>query len=124
MWKLAQINNKAVRSLSKLMEAGFDSEKAVLNMTMDDILSLPGITVAEIGMINEIQKAVKAGKFITTFFSLFRCGLFPEVKLCTQNTSAHSTWKLINYKYKKYPAIALRNYRIFFEIRQRASRAA
>lgn len=65
MWKLAQINHKAVRSLSKLMEAGFDNEKAVLNMTMDDILSLPGITVAEIGMINEIQKAVKAGKFIT-----------------------------------------------------------
>ena len=57
MKKLAQINHKAVRSLSKLMEAGFDSEKAVLNMTMDDILSLPGITVAEIGMINEIQKA-------------------------------------------------------------------
>ena len=51
---MAQINHKAVRSLSKLMEAGFDSEKA-----------LPGITVAEIGMINEIQKAVKAGKFIT-----------------------------------------------------------
>ena len=47
MKKLAQINHKAVRSLSKLMEAGFDSEKAVLNMTMDDILSLPGITVAE-----------------------------------------------------------------------------
>ena len=63
---MAQINHKAVRSLSKLMEAGFDSEKAVLNMTMDDILSLPGITVAEIGMINEIQKAaVKAGKIIT-----------------------------------------------------------
>ena len=61
---MAQINHKAVRSLSKLMEAGFDSEKAVLNMTMDDVL-LPGITVAEIGMINEIQKAVKAGKFIT-----------------------------------------------------------
>ena len=64
---MAQINHKAVRSLSKLMEAGFDSEKTVLNMTMDDILSLPGITVAEIGMINEIQKAVKAGKFITFF---------------------------------------------------------
>ena len=65
MKKLAQINHKAVRSLSKLMEAGFDSEKEVLNMTMDDILSLPGFTVAEIGMINEIQKAVKAGKIIT-----------------------------------------------------------
>ena len=32
---MAQINHKAVRSLSKLMEAGFDSEKAVLNMTGD-----------------------------------------------------------------------------------------
>lgn len=62
---MAKINHKAVRSLSKLMEAGFDSEKGILNMTMDDILSLPGITVAEIGMINEIQKAVKAGKMVT-----------------------------------------------------------
>lgn len=62
---MAQINHKAVRTLSKLMESGYDTEKAVLNMTMDDILSLPGITVVEIEMINEIQKAVKAGKFIT-----------------------------------------------------------
>lgn len=62
---MAQINHKAVRTLSKLMESGYDSEKTVLNMTMDDILSLPGITVAEIGMINEIQKAVKAGRIIS-----------------------------------------------------------
>ena len=62
---MAQINHKAVRSLSKLMEAGFDSEKAVLNMTMDEVLSLQGVKVVEQGMINEIQKAVKAGKFIT-----------------------------------------------------------
>ena len=59
------MNNKAVRSLSKLMEAGFEDEKAVTAMTMDEILSLPGITVAEIGMINSLQKAVKAGKVIT-----------------------------------------------------------
>lgn len=59
------MNSKAVRSLSKLMEAGFEDEKAVTAMTMDDILSLPGITVAEIGMINSLQKAVKAGKVIT-----------------------------------------------------------
>ena len=65
MWKLAQINNKAVRSLSKLMEAGFDNEKAVLKMTLDDILYLPGLKEAEIGIINEFQKQVKAGKFIT-----------------------------------------------------------
>lgn len=62
---MAQINNKAVRSLSKLMEAGFDNEKAITAMTMDDILSLPNISVAEIGIINKIQKAVKANKVIT-----------------------------------------------------------
>lgn len=61
---MAQIKQKAIRSLSKLMEAGFDSEKAIMNLTMDNILSLPGISVAEIGLINELQKAVKAGKII------------------------------------------------------------
>jgi hypothetical protein len=62
---MAQINNKAVRSLSKLVGAGFDNEKAILAMTMDDILSLPNITVAEIEMINHIQKAVRANKVVT-----------------------------------------------------------
>ena len=56
---MAQMNNKYVRSLSKLMEAGFGDEKSILAMTMDDILALPGISVAE------IQKAVKANKVIT-----------------------------------------------------------
>lgn len=62
---MAQINSKYVRSLSKLMEAGFSDEKAILAMTMDDILALPNISVAEIVMINRIQKAVKANKVIT-----------------------------------------------------------
>ena len=34
---MAQMNNKYVRSLSKLMEAGFGDEKAILAMTMDEI---------------------------------------------------------------------------------------
>ena len=59
------MNQKAVRSIGKLMEAGFDSEKAIMGMTMDDILELPGVSVAEISTINQIQKAVKAGKVIT-----------------------------------------------------------
>ena len=59
------MNNKAVRTMTKLMEAGFDTEKAIISMTIDDILSLPNISVAEIGMVNEIQKAVKANKVIT-----------------------------------------------------------
>lgn len=66
---MTQMNNKAVKSIAKLLDAGFDSEKKILAMTMDDILALPGISVAEIGMINEIQKAVKANKTYT-----FLCG--------------------------------------------------
>lgn len=62
---MAKLNQKAIRSLSKLMEAGFADEKAITGMTMDDILSLPGITIAEMGLINEIQKAVKGNKVIT-----------------------------------------------------------
>lgn len=62
---MAQMNNKAVKIIAKLMEAGFVSEKEIQSMTMDNILSLPGITVAEIGIINEVQKAVKANKIIT-----------------------------------------------------------
>ena len=34
-------------------------------MTMDDILSMQGITVTEISMINDLQKAIKANKVIT-----------------------------------------------------------
>lgn len=62
---MAQMNNKAVKSITKLMEAGFDNEKAITSMTIDDMLSLPNISVAEIGLINEIQKAVRANKVIT-----------------------------------------------------------
>ncbi len=62
---MAQMNNKVVRTITKLLEAGFDNEKAVTSMTIDEILSLPNISVAEIGIVNEIQKAVKANKVIT-----------------------------------------------------------
>ncbi len=62
---MAQINNKSVKVIGKLLEAGYDSEKAVLAITMDDILALPNISIAEIGIINEIQKAVKANKVFT-----------------------------------------------------------
>ena len=59
------VNPKAVRALNKVLDAGFTEEKAIAAMTMDDILALPGISVAEIVMINGIQKAVKANKVIT-----------------------------------------------------------
>lgn len=42
------VNQKAVKVLNKVLEAGFTDEKAIAAMTMDDILSMQGITVADI----------------------------------------------------------------------------
>lgn len=35
------VNQKAVKVLNKVLEAGFTDEKAIAAMTMDDILSIP-----------------------------------------------------------------------------------
>lgn len=59
------VNQKTVRLLNKVFEAGFFTEKEIVAMTMDDILAMQGITVAEISMINGLQKAVRANKVIT-----------------------------------------------------------
>lgn len=59
------VNQKAVKVLNKIFEAGFTDEKGIAAMTMDDILSMQGITVAEIGIINDLQKSIKANKVIT-----------------------------------------------------------
>lgn len=54
------INQKAVKVINKILDAGFTDEKAISAMTMDDILSIQGITVADIALINELQKSIKA----------------------------------------------------------------
>lgn len=59
------VNQKAVRVLNKIFEAGFTDEKAIAAMTMDDILSMQGITVADITLINELQKGIKGNKVIS-----------------------------------------------------------
>ena len=41
------VNQKAVKVLNKVLEAGFTDEKAIAAMTMDDILSMQGITVGD-----------------------------------------------------------------------------
>lgn len=61
---MAEIDKKVIRSLSKLFTEGFDNEKAITGMTMDDMLALPGVTVAEMNTINKIQKAIKTNKVI------------------------------------------------------------
>ena len=59
------VNQKAIKVLNKVFEAGLSDEKAISAMTMDDILSMQGITVADIGLINDLQKSIKANKVIS-----------------------------------------------------------
>ena len=59
------VNQKAVKVINKIFEAGITEEKEISGMTLDEILEIQGITVAEIGMINDLQKAIKANKVIT-----------------------------------------------------------
>ena len=60
------VNQKAVKVLNKVFEAGFTDEKAIASMTMDDILSMQGgITVADITLINDRQKSIKSNKVIS-----------------------------------------------------------
>lgn len=59
------INQKAVKVINKILDSGFTDEKAISAMTMDDILSIQGITVADIALINELQKSIKANRVIS-----------------------------------------------------------
>ena len=59
------VNQKAVKVLNKTLDPGFTEEKAIAAMTMDDILSMQGITVADIALINDLQKSIKANKVIS-----------------------------------------------------------
>lgn len=59
------VNQKTVKVLNKVLEAGFTDEKAISAMTMDDILSMQSITVADIALINDLQKSIKANKVIS-----------------------------------------------------------
>ena len=59
------VNQKAINVLNKIFEAGFTDEKEISAMTMDDILSMQGITVADIGLINDLQKSIKANKVVS-----------------------------------------------------------
>ena len=58
------VNPKAIKVLNKVLDAGFPDEKAIAAMTIDDILKMPGVTVADIGIINELQKSIKANKVV------------------------------------------------------------
>lgn len=58
-------NNLQLKVLTKVLDAGFSTEKDIIAMTIDKILAIPNITVSDIATINELQKAIKANKVIT-----------------------------------------------------------
>ena len=59
------VNPKAIKVLNKVLDAGFTDEKAIAAMTIDDILNMQGVTGADISIINELQKSIKANKVIS-----------------------------------------------------------
>ena len=59
------VNPKAIKVLNKVLDAGFTDEKAIAAMTIDDILNMQGVTVADISIINELQKSIPANPVIS-----------------------------------------------------------
>ena len=58
-------NQKAIKVLQCLFEAGYGTEKEIVNMTMDEMLALPGVNVVDLCIISELQKSIKANKVIS-----------------------------------------------------------
>lgn len=64
---MAKADPKAIRILTRLIEEGYTGQDAVLALTVDDMLAIRGITVADISLINALQKAIR-GKNVIAFF--------------------------------------------------------
>ena len=58
------VNMKVIKVLNKLFDAGFAAEKEISTMNLDDMLGIQGISVPEIGIINDLQKSIKGGRVI------------------------------------------------------------
>ena len=62
---MAEINKRNLRAVTRLVEAGITDEKEIVNLSISRLLTIPNITIQELSAINELQKAVKAGKVIS-----------------------------------------------------------
>lgn len=50
--------------LEKLFKAGFDTEKDILMMSLEDLTKIPDISSLEITIILDLKKAIKSKKMI------------------------------------------------------------
>lgn len=62
-----EINRKAVKLIEKLFDAGFTDEKIISNLSIEDILSIPGIRIEDFTLINDLQKKIKSNRVISFF---------------------------------------------------------
>lgn len=59
------MDKQTVRTLNRLIDMKVDTEKKLTALTIQDILSMQGVTVSEIHIITELQDAVKKHKVIS-----------------------------------------------------------
>ena len=52
--------HKKVKVLSKLYESGCKTEKELLDLSIESILQIEGITIQDIAMITDLKKSVKS----------------------------------------------------------------
>lgn len=63
--------NQITKALEKLFEAGFNSDKKILAMKLEDLIKIGNLTSSEITIIIDYRMAVK-NKQITTFLSGYK----------------------------------------------------
>ena len=77
-------NTRGLRILTRLIDAGYGTEKAIAGMTLDDIIALEIVNKNEMATLNQLIKSVKANRVVTFLAS----GPDPERKdVSSQDTA-------------------------------------
>lgn len=63
--------NQITKALEKLFESGFNSDKKILAMKLEDLIKIGNLTSSEIAIIIDYRMAVK-NKQITAFLSGYK----------------------------------------------------
>lgn len=63
-----------IKVITKLTESGYDTEKKLQKLEMENILQINGITIPEMSIILALQKSTKSGKLYS-----YLCGGDDEV---------------------------------------------
>ena len=56
------------KMIDRLAEAGINTEKAILNMEIEDLEKLPNYTITDIRTLISLRKAIKANKKVLFLF--------------------------------------------------------